>query len=216
MTVLIIGVGPGLGLALVNKFFENEFNIIMVARNKEKLESYATQFTGSGQKVLSYSANVGDHNTFTEVLKKIVVENGEPDVAIYNVSILRTASPSQIDYTTFEEDFNINIGGALITYQNVVEAMKSRGKGTFLVTGGGISLSPYHEFASLGVGKSGLRNLVYSFGQESKSSGVNVNMVTINGQIEEGTKFDPSKIADKFYDIYLNGLPDGEIEFIYQ
>jgi len=216
MTVLVIGVGPGLGLALVNKFFESGFNIIMVARNKERLESYVAQFNGSGQKVVSYSANVGDHNTFAEVLKKILVENGEPDVTIYNVSLLRAGVPSQIDYTTFEEDFNINIGGALITYQNVVQAMKSRGRGTFLVTGGGISISPYHEFASLGVGKSGLRNLTYSFGQESKSSGVSINMVTINGQIEEGTKFDPSKIADKFYDIYLNGLPDGEIEFIYQ
>ncbi len=215
-TALVIGVGPGLGLALVRKFFSRNFKVIMVARSLEKLREFAATISNSADTIACYQADAGDRNSIGTAINKILHEQSVPDVIIYNVSILRPASPSKIDNNTFLEDFNINVGGALTTYQKIRPALLEKGEGVFLFTGGGLSLSPLHEFASLGVGKAGLRNLVTSMAQENKNAGISVYTITINGMIEKGTFFDPDKIAEKFYDVYKNGLPDGEAELIYQ
>lgn len=215
-TALVIGVGPGLGLALVKKFFSVNYKIIMVARSLEKLREFAATISGSEEGIARYQADAGDRDSIETTLNNILNEQGVPDIIIYNVSVLRPASPSKIDYNTFLEDFKINVGGALMTYQKVRPAMQEKGGGIFIFTGGGLSLSPFHEFASLGVGKAGLRNLVACMAQENKDSGIKVYTITINGVIEKGTLFDPEKIAEKFYDVCENGLPYGEAELIYQ
>ena len=215
-TALVIGVGPGLGSALVRKFFAAGYKIIMVARSMEKLKDFAATVSGSEDGIAYYQADVGDRDSIGTAINKILHEQGVPDIIIYNVSVLRPASPSKIDYDTFLEDFKINVGGALTTYQKVRPALQEKGEGIFIFTGGGLSLSPFHEFASLGVGKAGLRNLVACMAQENKDSGIMVYTITINGMIEKGTFFDPEKIAEKFYEVCENGLPECEAEFIYQ
>jgi short-subunit dehydrogenase len=214
-TALIIGVGPGLGLALAKKFFLQDFKVVMVARSLEKLEDYSKNISGSGNGIACYQADVGNRESIGSAIDKILLERGTPDVTIYNVSILRPASPAKIDYTTFIEDFNVNVGGALITYQKIRPVLLEKGSGMLLFTGGGLSLSPFHEFASLGVGKAGLRNLVISMAQENETTGIKIYTITINGMIEKGTFFDPEKIAENFYEVYDKGLPDGNTELIY-
>ena len=94
--------------------------------------------------------------------------------------------------------------------------MKERGEGTILVTGGGLSLKPFFEFTSLGIGKAGLRNLAGSLAQEAKKTGVRVFTITVNGMIEPKSRFDPVLIANKFHEVYENGLTPGEYEFVFQ
>lgn len=213
---VIIGVGPGLGLALVNKFHSEGFDICMIARNKSKLESFANQITEGPGKVFSYSADAGNDSSLQSTLKEILDKHGIPDLLIYNVSLLRPARPMDISYKSFVEDFQINVGGLLSSFQSVFPSMKDKNKGTFLITGGGLSLIPFYEFTSLGVGKAGLRNLAVSLAQEAKKTGVRVFSITVNGMIEPKSKFDPELIADKFVEIYEKGLTPGEYEFIYQ
>jgi short-subunit dehydrogenase len=213
---VIIGVGPGLGLALAKKFHKEEFDICILARNLNKLESYVDQIkTGSGN-IFCYGTDVGDRKSLESALKKILLEHGTPELLIYNVSLLRPAVPKQIDYELFIDDFKINVGGMLLTHQVMFPAMKKEGSGTILITGGGLSISPFYELASLGVGKAGLRNLAGSLVQEVKGSGVRLYIITINGLIQADTKFDPELISDKFLEVYKKGLSPGEHEFILQ
>ena len=120
-----------------------------------------------------------------------------------------------VEYQSFSNDFHTNIGGALTSYQSVISEYRERGSGTFVITGGGLALSPFHEFASLGVGKAGLRNLAFSMNQENKDSDIRVFTVTINGVIEEGGHFSPQNIAEKYFELYEGGLADGETEYVY-
>ena len=213
---VIIGVGPGLGLALAKKFYEEGFDVCMIARSTGKLDTFINEMTQGSGKLYSYSADAGNRKSLESTLKSIQNEYGTPDLLIYNVSQLRPAVPMDIAYDSFIEDFQINVGGLLTAYQSVFPLMKKKGAGTFLITGGGLSLSPFYEFASLGVGKAGLRNLTSSLAQEAKASGVNVFTITINGMIQPDTKLDPALIADKFLQVYENGLTPGKIEFIFE
>ncbi len=212
---LIIGVGPGLGLALSKKFFSEGLDVAMVARDKHKLETFAAKLKNGFGTVRSYSADVGDKESLESTIESIVASQGVPEVLIYNVSRLVQSPPLEVVYDTFIEDFKINVGGVLVAFQKIFPMMNEAGKGTILITGGGLSLNPYYEYASLGVGKAGLRNLSFSLAQEASQSDVGVYTVTINGVIAPDTKFDPENIAEKFYEIFKDGLGPREVEFMF-
>ena len=55
---------------------------------------------------------------------------------------------------------------------------------------------PWHEAASLGVQKAGLRNLVRSLDATLRDEGTRAVSVTVNGTLEPGTRFDPDRVAD--------------------
>jgi short-subunit dehydrogenase len=94
--------------------------------------------------------------------------------------------------------------------------MKKKKKGTILFTGGGLSIEPYVDFASLAIGKAGIRNLTYSLAQECEPLGIHVATVTICGMVEKGTKFDPDKISEKFLELHLQKSGKFETEFMFQ
>ena len=211
---VIIGVGPGLGLALTKKFLTEGFRACIIARNKSKLESYKDSLPQEGANAFIYEADAGNQDSLKSALNKIMHDHGVPTVLIYNVSLLRPAVPLNISYESFIEDFKINVAGMLTTYQTMYPSMREKGEGTIMITGGGLSINPYKEFTSLGVGKAGLRNLAISLAQDSTDSSINVYTITINGMIQEATELAPSRLADKFYEIFKEGMPPGQCEII--
>ncbi|MGI9543381.1 MAG: SDR family NAD(P)-dependent oxidoreductase, partial [Cyclobacteriaceae bacterium] len=195
---LVIGVGPGMGLSIARKFASQGFAIAQMARRSEALETYKSELGSTDVLVYSYPADVGDPDSLGSALTQLLDEHGTPEVMIYNVSVLNPASPSALAYDDMLRDFKINVGGALIAAQAVMPGMKERKSGSILITGGGLALKPYHEFASLSIGKAGVRSLCYSLAQELKPHGIHVATITINGMIEKGSHFDPDKIAEVF------------------
>ncbi|WHY72119.1 hypothetical protein [Fictibacillus enclensis] len=72
-------------------------------------------------------------------------------------------------------------------------------KGSILLTGCGLALQPYADYASLAIGKAGIRNLAYSLSQELEAKGIYVGTLTVKGFVQEGTPFSAEHIADTFY-----------------
>ena len=132
---------------------------------------------------------------------------------LYNAAALRKTPPSGLDPETMVEDFRVNVAGALVAVQKVLPSMQEQKKGTILLTGGGLSLNPYYEYASLSVGKAGIRNLTFSLAQELQPHGIKVGTVTIAGFVKKDTHFDPDKIAEEFWKIHASKQG---VEIVYQ
>jgi len=207
---IIIGTGPGMGYSLARKFSGNGLHVHLVARNIKKLETFREELNP----VSVYSCDVSNEISLTDTLDSIVKDIGAVDLLIYNVSVLNPGKPSEINLDLFEEDFRVNVKGLLICYQKLFEGL-SKNKGTILVTGGGLSLNPFYEFTSLGVGKAGIRNLTFNLAQEGKQHNIVAATITINGMIEKGSHFDPDKIAELFWKVF-NGEMEEKAEYLYQ
>jgi len=213
---IIIGVGPGMGLALARKFSQNGFDIAQLARRQEALESYQSDLEDTGSKVSSYPVDVSDLDKLGQVMDTIYTEQGEAEVLIYNVSVLNPSPPSTLGIQDLITEFKINVASALVCAQKVIPYMEKRKRGKILLTGGGLALKPYYEFTSLGIGKAAMRSLSISLGQELIPKGIHVATVTINGMIEPGTHFDPDKISEEFWKLYKQPPGKQEIEIIYK
>jgi NAD(P)-dependent dehydrogenase (short-subunit alcohol dehydrogenase family) len=215
MKYLLIGIGPGNGLALARRFGQGGFHILMVARNADKLRQYEAELAAEGIRSQGYAADIADTSAFQQTLRDILTEHPDVDAMHYNASVLHPALPSQIQPDVFLEDLKTNVLGALVAAQSVLPQMKERQRGALFFTGGGSALQPAPIMAGLGAGKAAMRNLVQSLAQECRPLGIHVATVTICGMVQPGTQHAPELVAEAFWRLYEQPADEWESEVIF-
>jgi short-subunit dehydrogenase len=127
---------------------------------------------------------------------------GRPSVLVYNASAGRAGRPTSLSERSLVSDFRINAVAPLWCVQEVLDGMMEAGRGTILLTGGGLALAPQADLASLSIGKAAIRSLAFSLAQELEPAGIHVATVTICGFVQEGTQFSPDSIAAEFWRLH--------------
>ncbi|HEX2915196.1 MAG TPA: SDR family NAD(P)-dependent oxidoreductase [Chloroflexia bacterium] len=211
---VVVGAGPGIGLAVARRFAREGFKVALVARRKEALESYCEEIKQAGGEAYAFSADAGDEQSLKAAFDQIKAQLGQPTALIYNTYSSVPGSPSQLDPESMLNDFKVNVLGALLSAQAVIPGMREQKKGTILFTGGGLALNPHPQYASLAAGKAAMRNLAYSLGAELEPEGIQAATVTVAGFVKPGTHFDPDLIAESFWQ--LHSQPSGQREIVYK
>jgi NAD(P)-dependent dehydrogenase (short-subunit alcohol dehydrogenase family) len=202
MKLLLIGIGPGIGMAVARQFGRSGFEVLMIARDADKLKHYEQELAGEGIRSQGFAVDIADETAYTELLARLAAEHPDLDLLHYNASAYNPAPPSVISLPVFHQDFQINTVGALIAAQAFLPAMKKRGAGTIFLTGGGSALKAPPELISLSIGKAGMRNLALALAEECAPLGIRVATVTVHGMVQPGTKYDPNIIAGEFWRLY--------------
>jgi NAD(P)-dependent dehydrogenase (short-subunit alcohol dehydrogenase family) len=216
-TGIVVGVGPGMGLALVRTFGRHGVRVGMVARNAERLEEYARDLAAEGIEARGFPADVSDAASLRTALTAAIDAFGTPSVLIYNPSLNLGGRPSELDPEEFVRNFRLNVAGALVATQAVLPSMRGVGSGTILLTGGGLAMQPASpEYLSLGIGKVGIRYLAYALAGDLREEGIHVATVTIRGFLKEGSAFDPQRIAPTYWDVYRQPRDQWEPERMYE
>ncbi|MBC7881958.1 MAG: SDR family NAD(P)-dependent oxidoreductase [Anaerolineae bacterium] len=212
----IVGFGSGVSMGVARAFAKEGFALALVARSPSNLTNNAQTLKEDGYSVLTFAADAGDEASLVQAFTQIRTELSDPEVLIYNAAAFTPGKPSSISLEALVADFRVNVAGALVAAQQVIPAMKANGKGTILLTGGGLALHPFAEAASLSIGKAGIRSLAFTLAQELKASGIHVGTVTICGTVQSGTHFDPDLIAPSYLTLHKQSQAAFETEVIYQ
>ncbi len=215
-TLAIIGAGPGIGQAVARQFARQGFRVALVARNAAKLQSLQQELTEQGFEAHSYPADAADSSSLTSTLERISTELSAPDVLVYNANSSGATGAAALDPQTFEQDFRVNVSGALTASKAVLPGMIAAGRGTILFTGGGLALHPAAQYTSLSVGKAGLRSLALCLAQELEGRGVHVATVTVAGFVQPGTAFDPDNIAAHYWRLHAQERDSWEAEHVFR
>jgi NAD(P)-dependent dehydrogenase (short-subunit alcohol dehydrogenase family) len=202
MKLLLIGMGPGMGLSIARRFGRAGFEILMMARGADKLRQLSELLHAEGIANQAFPVDIADSAAFRSALDQVVQAHPDLDILHYNASAYNPALPSEIRLDVFLSDLSVNVTGALLAAQAVLPQMRARGAGVLFLTGGGTALRAPAMLASLGVGKAAMRNLAFSLYDECAPQGIRVATVTIRGMIAPGTAFDPDAIAGKFWEMY--------------
>src|SRR4051812_33165195 len=154
--VLILGAGPGLSAAIARRFGRDGFAVTLVARNEQKLAELADQLRGDGVKVDIASADASDSKGFRDALETLA-ERITPGVVVYNAALIASDSILDIDEDYLLSSYAVNVVSAISAAQVFTPAMREAKAGTFLATGGYAYIDPDPAYASLTLGKAGLR-----------------------------------------------------------
>jgi NAD(P)-dependent dehydrogenase (short-subunit alcohol dehydrogenase family) len=213
-TVIIVGVGPGLGLELARTFATAGHPVAMLARDKAKLDGYAADLASIGPDVRGYVADAADPVNLRSALSAAISELGAPDALVYNVGVLRPDSPTGGDDQEWAQNTAINVLGARVAADAVLPELRD-GRGTVLFTGG-YALRPSKKFASLSVGKAALRAYAQLLHDQLTGSGVHATSVTITAEIGSGNpRFDPAVIARAYLELHGQPASEWQHELVY-
>lgn len=184
---VVVGVGPGLGAALVRRFARENFAVGMIARNTDKLIPIQKEVEGFGGVALPIVADVSDRTSIAKAFEQVTSKLGSPEVLIYNAGTLVIGGALELTPEEFERGWKINCFGAFLAVQEVLPAMVERQQGTILFTGATASVRGGGKFGGFAVGKFGLRALSQSLAREFSPQGIHVAHVIIDGQIDTPT-----------------------------
>lgn len=211
-TAIIIGAGPGLGLALAEKFGQNGFTIALLARSENNLKAFAETLKEQKISTNTHAVDVSDFSALRQTLRAIA-QKDTVEVVIYNAVKKQFNSPLQLDVEEMVDAYRIDVAGALLSVQTILPFMEENERGTFLFTGGGAALHPWMQAPTISIAKAGIRSLAFMLAEELQESPIQVGTITIFGTIKEGTAFDPQRIAEVYYQQHQQGVPTVEIQF---
>ena len=212
----IVGFGGGVSTGVAKVFAREGYALALVARNPAKLAQHAHSLQSGGAVVKTFAGDAGNAASLIQAFSDIRSSLGDTEVLIYNAAAVTPGQPTTLTEAQLVADFRVNVTGAIIAVQQVVPAMRLRGKGTILLTGGGFAIYPLADLASLSIGKAGIRNLADSLSQELSPAGIHVGTVTICGTVAPGTHFDPDQIALSYLALHQQTRDAWQTELIYQ
>jgi NAD(P)-dependent dehydrogenase (short-subunit alcohol dehydrogenase family) len=205
-TAVIVGAGPGLGLAVARRFLREGSAVALLARNPQRLAGMVEELRAQaveGSSAAAFVADASDPAELRAALGSVRSALGDPTVLVHHLSIPVEGTPTVMSYEDFSAGVAGGVGALLVAAQELVPAMRRAGRGTVLVTGSGLAFSPSAAYAGLAVQKAGVRSLALSMAQELEPAGVHVATVTVNGLIQPGGYYDPDRIAEVYWELHI-------------
>ncbi|MFC9844074.1 SDR family NAD(P)-dependent oxidoreductase [Streptomyces sp. NPDC127595] len=214
-SALIIGVGPGLGLALAEAFAGDGHPVALFGRDAARLDKYASELTAEGRTARGYPVDVADPEGLEAALTRASDELGSPEVLVYNAALMSADTPTALDGREFAHTLAVNVTGAVVAARTVLPLLRD-GRGSLLFTGGGLALDPAPEYASLSVGKASLRAYVQALHKQQQGSDVHVTTVTVGGFIGgDDPRFAPETLAAAYLNLHQQPQNQWQAELLY-
>jgi NAD(P)-dependent dehydrogenase (short-subunit alcohol dehydrogenase family) len=177
---LVIGVGPGTGLACVRRFAAGGYAVSMIARNQGRLDDYAAAVDGAS----GYAVDIADLDTYGRTLERVVERHGVPKAVVYNATLATFGRFDEIDLNRFELSYRVNSTGLLVAAQVLAPMMKQHGDSALIVTGNTGSLRGKPGYVGWSPSKAGQRILAEALARELGPSGIHVAYVVIDAVID--------------------------------
>jgi NAD(P)-dependent dehydrogenase (short-subunit alcohol dehydrogenase family) len=177
----VAGVGPELGLALVEKFAREGMAVAALARDAARVETLLREGGVSGAK--AFPCDVAEAASVATAFAAIERAMAPPVLVVFNAGAFRAGGLLELSATEFERTWRVGCLGGFLVAQEAVKRMIGLGKGTIIFTGATASLRGSARFAALAVPKFGLRALAQSLSRELGPKGIHVAHVVIDGGI---------------------------------
>ena len=199
--VLIVGAGPGLGMAFARRALTGGSSVTLAARSPEKLEGLVSELGTGGDRVATLVVDASQPTTLRDTVASYA-DACDPAIscALFNVSAWVPGGLDS-DLDAVSSGLDAGVVAALAMTQAVVPRMLTQPSPRILFTGGGTADSPMVASIGLGLQKAALRNLAIALDKDLRETTIGVRTLTIRGTIAPGTAFDPERIAGALWDV---------------
>ncbi|MFT4582323.1 MAG: NAD(P)-dependent dehydrogenase (short-subunit alcohol dehydrogenase family) [Gammaproteobacteria bacterium] len=177
---IVIGVGPGTGLACAKRFAAEGYVVSMIARHQGRMDGFVETVEGS----TGYVVDIADINAYRACLGKMVADHGVPKAVIYNATIATFGRYDEIEIDQFELSYRVNTSGLLVTAQVLAPLMAELDDSSIVVTGNTGSQRGKPNFIGWSPSKAAQRILAEALARELGPSGIHVAYVVIDAVID--------------------------------
>jgi short-subunit dehydrogenase len=200
---LVTGVGPGTGASIVRRFAAGGYRVVMLARDKARLDALEGEIADS----IGIACDVSD----PAALARVIAEVGNPKVVVHNAVGGAFGTFDKVEAETLQRNFEINTMALFHLARLTAPAMVAAGEGALIVTGNTSAQRGKAAFAGFAPTKAAQRILAESLARDLGPKGVHVAYLIIDAAIDvpwqrelQPTKPDdffisPASIADEVH-----------------
>lgn len=183
-TVVITGVGSGLGAALVRKCVREGCQVGMFARSADYLTQLEKEVKNQGGTALGIPTDITDPDQVKKGFQVVREKYGPVDILINHAGNATWGGVQDITPDHFDKAWRIGPYASFLCTQEVVPDMTQRGKGAILFSGATSSVRGRGGAVAFSSAKFGVRGLAESLARELWPQGIHVAHVVIDGAID--------------------------------
>lgn len=206
-TVVIAGVGPGLGASIARKFGAEGCKIGLFARSEEFIEALADELDETAGNALAVPTDITDPKAVAEGFETIREAFGPVDVLVNHASGGAWKGLRDLSTEEFDQALAVGARGGFLCSQEAVEDMLDEDGGTVIFTGATSSVRGNDGALAFSAGKFAVRGMAESMARDLGPEGIHVAHVVIDGGIRPPERevqsseeyLDPDAIAESYW-----------------
>ena len=183
-TAVITGVGPGLGASLTRKFASEGYQVGLLARSSDYIQTLAADLGASGTKALALPTDIGDSQMVETSFNTIRAELGGVDVLINHAGNAAWVEFAALSAEAFHRSWQVCAFGSFLCAQQVVPYMVETGSGAILFTGATSAIRGRAGAIAFSSAKFAVRGLAWALAREMGPKGIHVAHIIIDGVID--------------------------------
>lgn len=170
---VITGATSGMGLDTAKLFLSQGAKVVLTGRSQEKLDALKDELEGEFLLVKADAASGEDSKI---LIAETVSKFGKIDILFLNAGIFKAAPTGQITEDFFDEIYNINVKGPVLTVNEAVSQINPGGKIIFNTSVSNVKGMP--GVSVYGSSKAALRSIVRTLSAELAPQNIRVNAVS--------------------------------------
>lgn len=183
-TVVITGGSEGVGAAAARRFARAGANLVLVARDRQKLERVADELRASTN-VLTCAMDVADEAACIDLFERAEREFGSVHVLVNNAGYHNRGPVEKVEPGELGRMIDVNLRAPIVLCRLAVPHLRRAGGGAIINVASLAGRTPVPGAATYSASKFGLRTFTFALGEELAGSGIKVAAVS-PGPIDTG------------------------------
>jgi NADP-dependent 3-hydroxy acid dehydrogenase YdfG len=178
--VLVTGVGPGTGKAIVECFAAQGYGVAMLARSQRRL----TEIAEATPNTHAYVCDVANDAELAATLAAVRGDLGAPKIVVHNAVGAERGTYAEVNPDNMRQAFEINTMALLALAKQLIPDMEANGGGALICTGNTSAYRGKPKFAGFAPTKAAQRILLESIAREAGPKGIHAAYVAIDAVID--------------------------------
>jgi len=206
-TVVVAGVGPGLGESIARKFATEGCRVALFARTESYISALAAELSETAGDALAVPTDLADPDAIAVGFEQVRESFGPVDVLVNHASAAPWKGLEAVTDAEFDRALDVGPRAALHCSQEAVADMRENEGGTIIFTGATTSVRGRENAIGFSAAKFACRGMAESMARELGPEGIHVAHVVLDGQIRPPDQqvespedyLDPDAVAENYW-----------------
>ncbi len=197
-TALVTGGSSGIGRAIAEALGLAGANVVLVARDPERLRAMVAELGAAGVRSAAVSADLADRSAVPDAVAQAVAPFGEIDVLVNAAGVnLRPPLP-ELTVADWDQTMAVNLDAPFLLGQQLGPAMAARGWGRIINIASQQAIRAFGHSGAYGVSKAGVAALTRAQAEAWSAHGVCCNAIApgfVSTPLTRAVFADPARTA---------------------
>lgn len=216
---IITGASSGMGLVFARELAGRGYDVLAVARRRDRLEALARDESSRGGRILPFTADLGTSDGLGALAVR-VRELGNIELLVNNAGVATAGNFADSDLGRELAEIGLNVNAVVTLTHAVLAEMRPRKRGAIINVASVVAFQPFPHFAVYAASKAFVLSFTEALAEELKGSGLRIMALCPGAAKTEMSVFSrnegllgklPSLSAEQIVKAALHGVEDGNV-----